>query len=174
MRRVFLAVLALTLANYLAMALWTGSQLVRAAGGMLPLDMRPFGYGYHGVRAYLAVLNAEGRETYLTVQHWLDTTYPALLALSLVLALHLLLAPRRVWLARAGSAVALAGAVFDYMENAGVAALLRAGVEGVDAVMAARAGTLTMAKFAADAVAMTLLLGAVAAALWRRWNGETR
>lgn len=174
MRRVFLAVLALTLANYLAMALWTLPRLTRAAGGLLPFDLRPLGYGYHEVRAYLAVLTAEGRETYLTVQHWLDTTYPALLALSLVLALHLLLAPRRVWLARAGSAVALAGAVFDYMENAAVAALLRTGVEGIDAGVADRAGVLTMAKSAADAAAMTLLLGAVAVALWRRWNGGTR
>ena len=66
MRRVFLAVLALTLANYLAMALWTAPRLLRAAGGLPLFDMRALGYGYHDVRIYLAVLDAPGRELYLT------------------------------------------------------------------------------------------------------------
>ncbi|WP_296763420.1 hypothetical protein [Sediminimonas sp.] len=174
MRRVFLAVLALMLANYLAMALWTTPRLMAAADGLPLFDLRPFGYGFHEARAYLAVLNAEGRETYLIVQHWLDTTFPALLALSLILALHLLLAPRWLLLARAGSLVAVAGAVFDYLENAAVAALLRAGAQGITPEMVTRAGVWTVAKSAADAVAITLVLGAVAVALWRRWNGGTK
>lgn len=171
MRRVFAATLALTLINYLAMLLWTLPALIDAAGGLRPFDLRPLGYGYHEVRVYLAALDGEGRDFYLTVQHWLDTTYPALLALSLILALHLLLGARRVWLSRAVSGVAVAGAVFDYLENAAVAALLRAGTEGVTQGMVTWASAWTVAKSAATGVVMAVVLIAAIRALWRRWKG---
>ncbi len=171
MKRVFAAVLALTLMNYAAMLVWTLPRLAGAAAGLLPFDLRPFGYGFHETRAYLAVLNSDGREFYLTTQHWLDTTYPALLAVSLILALHLLLASRQAWLAYAASVVAVAGAVFDYMENAAVAGLLRAGAESVTQGMVTWSSAATMAKSAATGAVMAVVVIAGARLLWLRWKG---
>ncbi|MDR9483847.1 MAG: hypothetical protein RI566_01620 [Sediminimonas sp.] len=170
MRRVFVATLALTLINYLAMLLWTLPALIEAAGGLRPFDLRPLGYDLSQTRGYLGALPGQARDLYLTAQHWLDTTYPALLALSLILALHLLLGARGVWLARAGSVVAVLGAVADYVENAAVAALLRAGAEGVTQGMVAWASAWTVAKSAATGAVMTVALAAAIAALWHRWK----
>src|SRR5690606_15213956 len=110
---------------------WTLPTLSAAAGGLAPFDMRPGGYGFAEAAAFLGALSPDGRHFYETVQHRLDIAYPGLLALTLFLAIAAA-APRPLGLWRyALAAPAFGVAVFDWLENAAVAGMLRAGVEGL-------------------------------------------
>jgi hypothetical protein len=64
--------------------------------------------------------------------------------------------------------VALPGAVFDYLENASVSAMLRRGAADVTPELVARANLWTLLKSAFSTIAMIVLLVLAAAAVWRR------
>ena len=66
---------------YAAMLLWTLPAITEAAGGLMPFDMRPFGYTHTEAVNFLAALTPEGLSLYLGPQAWLDRAYPALLGL---------------------------------------------------------------------------------------------
>jgi hypothetical protein len=161
-------VTATVLAIYLAMLLWTIPALTSGAGGLLPFDMRPRGYSLSEALAYLRALTPEARALYLGPQHWLDTVFPGLLALWLLMAYRRLLTPAGRWVL---GTVAVAGAVFDYLENAAVGGLLRIAPEDVTAQMVAAASRWTQLKSAAVSLAMLALVFGVARALWRRRRG---
>ncbi len=158
---------AVMLANYLVMAVWTLPTLQGMAGGLPAFDLRPGGYTIDEARVFIGAIGADGRAYYLGTQQWLDTSYPALLGAVLVIAL-LALAPARVkWLL---VAFALAGTVFDYLENHAVAAMLKAGPAGLTAEMVDAASRWTILKSAATALAMTglaILLVFKALAWWQ-------
>ena len=122
MRLLFWACLALAVLLYAAMMLWTFPAITEAANGERAFDLRPLGYDFDQAKAFLAALNAEGRAIYLGAQHWLDTAYPAVLALALVLAAALA-APKAAWVWLM-AVLALPGALFDYRENLLVARML--------------------------------------------------
>ncbi len=167
MARLFWIVLVLMMADYLAMALWSMPVIMHAAQGLVPFDLRPFGYDGAQARAFLAALGPEGRGFYLHVQQGFDTAYPALLAVVLSLAFTWLYRmPWRLILA----AVAIAGAGFDYAENLAVAPLLRAGPAGVSDAMVAQASRWTTLKFGFDGLAVGALFLGLGMALWRRHN----
>lgn len=160
-------VFAATLAVYLAMVGWTLPGIAAAAGGLMPFDLRPAGYGPQEARAFLAALGDPGREIYLGPQRWLDAIYPALLAVVLggaVLGLVRRRAPRAVLLL-----AIFGGMAADYVENMHVASLLTA--EGAISDQAiARASRATQVKSALTGVAMA----AVAVALAVRLTGKRR
>ena len=56
------------------------------------------------------------------------------------------------------AAVAVAGSLFDYLENHAVSVMLRAGPDGLTAEMVASASRWTVLKSAFSALAMTALL----------------
>jgi hypothetical protein len=166
-RYLFRLLLAVMFAVYLAMLLWSLPHLRATAGGLAPFDLRPAGYSLAEAQALLAALGAEGRNYYLTVQQSLDSAYPALLAVVLVLAFRAL-APG--WPGLGLSVLAVLGSGFDYLENARVAVLLRAGPEAVTAEMVAAANRATVLKSAAVTLAMVALLVLLANRGWRRWR----
>ena len=148
---------AATLGVYLAMVLWTLPKLSAAAGGLAPFDLRPTGYSLAEARAFLAALGPGDVAFYRDTQHRLDAFYPALLAAVLAIGLYRL---TRNWprLARvAVVATAVLGGAFDYLENAAVAAMLRAGADGLTTELAGAASRWTMLKSAAATVALAAL-----------------
>ena len=153
--------LPVALADVLARGdVWRGDTLAS-----LPEATIPSGYSELDARALLTALGVDGRTFYLGVQHRLDTVFLALEALALALTFPRLF-PRL--LAGALIAVSLAGTVFDWLENAAVAGLLRADPAEVTAQMIATSSQWSVLKATCVSVAMTALLIGVALAVWRR------
>jgi hypothetical protein len=153
---VFLIFLALTFASFAAMRLWTMPLINTAAGGLPMLDMRMEGYSAGEAGAYLAALAPEGRAAYLGPQRLLDTLLPLALTGTLSLAGYLL---TRHWSPLLGVALALvplAYCAFDLMENAHVAALLRA--DAPDNTMAEAASRWTVLKGRALRISLAVVL----------------
>ncbi|MCK0172315.1 hypothetical protein MWU53_14725 [Aliiroseovarius sp. S1123] len=167
--RAFWVVFAAMVLVYCAMVLWSLPIIMSDANGLMPFDLRPSGYTTEEARAFLSALSESGRAHYLGVQHKLDTLYPGLMALSLILA-YLLLFPTK-W-AAGFSVLAGLAAVFDWSENSAVADLLRLGAEGIDEEVVSAAAQFTMLKSGFVAVALTILLVGVAGMMWRRWKGQ--
>lgn len=166
-RAAFWALFAVTMAVYLIMILWSLPKISAAAGGAAPFDMRPFGYSFDEAKAFIGALSAEGKALYLNVQHRLDATYPALLAATLFFAIRAL-APGASPLPALLALVALPGAVFDYLENSSVTAMLNAGASSLTPELVARASLWTLLKSTFTTIAMLMLLAFVVMALWRR------
>lgn len=154
----FWILFGVTLAVYATMLVWSLPVVSNAAGGAAPFDMRPAGYTFEDTKAFLAALSADGRAFYLDVQQRLDLFYPALLAATLFFAI-VLLAPagRGVW-RWVLAATAIPGAVFDYLENHQVAAMLALGPDAVTPEMAATASRWTVLKSGFSTIAMVILL----------------
>jgi di/tricarboxylate transporter len=165
-----LALFAATVGLYLVMVLWSLPRISSEAGGLIPFDMRPLGYGFEEAKAFLAALTPEGKRFYTQVQHRLDLAYPAMMALSLAVALGWAWrdVPRAV--VAAMILVAFAGAGFDYLENSMVGAILDAGPDGVTAGMVRAASSASVLKSAATTVAMTLLVTGAARRGWQGWR----
>ena len=162
---VFWPLLAVTLAVYLAMALWSLPIIAQDADGLRAFDMRPFGYTLPEARAFLSALGDTGLAQYTGAQKQLDAWYPALMATTLVLAYWRLFGRRA---AMAFSVVAILGAVFDYQENIAVADLLGLGADRVDEEVVSIAALFTMLKSAAVTVAILALVAGLVLAWQRR------
>lgn len=160
----FWLLLAATLAVYAAMVFWSLPRIATAAGGLLPFDLRPGGYSTEAALVFLDALDTEGRAFYLGPQHALDRVYPGLLALTLGWATLWAFRQTPVWLRGALVLPAVAGAIFDWIENARVAALLQAETVTGEAVRAASLAT--VAKSVAVTAAIATLLTGLG---WRAW-----
>jgi len=180
-RHVFVA-LVLSIAIWAVMVFWTLAYLRRISGGLDPFDLRPFGYTVEEARAFLTALSQIGRDYYADVQLQLDTIYPAVYALSRALLLLWLTIPGRTAdkpLPRPARgvlmALPIAAAVFDYLENEGIAAMLIAGPR-VDAELVARTSFWTQAKslmtFLTELICVILLTIAFVRWLYRRRAGR--
>ena len=166
MRLIFWLMFAVMTGVYLVMVLWSIPQIVADAGGLLAFDMRPMGYSFDEAGAFLEALSDEGRLFYLNVQQMLDSAYPALFAVVMVMVMaftHLFRRLPRVL----AIAFALAGAGFDYLENAAVAVMLRAG-DSVTETMVATASRWTVLKSGAVTLALVALLIGLGMAFIRR------
>lgn len=110
---VYLAMISVTLAH------------LEFVSGQTPFDMRPFGYEPADATELLGGLGIDGRKYYLTRQIPLDTLYPALLALTLSSTICWF--GRRMpnsGLVRLGVTLAVGSALFDYVENLGIMAMI--------------------------------------------------
>jgi len=153
---------AVTALCLLAMRLWT--QPIIEAGGLPMLDLRMAGYSPDEVRFFIANITEAGRAAYLGPQRVLDTIMPIALTAALGLLIYRMI---RRWSWQIGAVLALVPLVyftFDMLENAQVAAILRA--RAVSDTMAEAASRFTVAKAEAlrAAVALALLALAVRAA----------
>jgi hypothetical protein len=72
------------------------ARLTHLAGGLTPFDIRPRGYSYAEVRAFLEAIGEQGRAYYASPELVIDTFYPPLYAVSRGLALWWLTMPGRV------------------------------------------------------------------------------
>jgi hypothetical protein len=167
-RRVaFWALFAVTGAIYYVMVFWSLPKIASAAGGAMPFDMRPGGYSFDEAKAFLGALSSDGAAFYVNVQHRLDAIYPALYAATLFFAIRALAPFRSAWPTLLALA-AFPGAVFDYLENAAVTAMLNAGADGLTPELAERASLWTLLKSVFTTIAMLLALVFATMALWRR------
>ncbi|MCB1501403.1 MAG: hypothetical protein KDK07_16725 [Bauldia sp.] len=169
-RIAFWVLLVVTAAVYALMVGWTLPLIEAQAGGLRPFDLQPIGYDYAEARAFLAALTPEGADVYLRVQHTLDSIYPALLAATLFFAIGML-APKALGIWRWMIAlIAIPGAVFDYLENAAVSAMIAAGPDGISDDQIATASLWTVLKSAFTTIAIVVLLALLV--VWvvqRRW-----
>lgn len=152
----FWLLVAATGAVYAAMAVWSLPRISEAAGGLMPFDLRPFGYTETEARKFLEKLSDDGRAFYLAVQHRLDLAFPALLAATLVwTALRL---PPAGWRAVRWMLIgaAFGGMIADYVENAAVAAMLAQPAANVVADAIATASRWTVLKSLGATLAMSL------------------
>lgn len=162
MRLIFWLLVATMAGVFLTMALWSGPLIMADADGLAVFDARLRGYSVEEARAFLAALSDGGRDFYLTVQHRLDSAFPALFAVVLVMGYAQVF---RGWVRWAASALPLAAAGFDYMENAAVAVMLRAG-DGLTDAMILTASQWTERKWIAIGLAVLALFEGLVRA-WR-------
>ncbi|MBY4892502.1 hypothetical protein KUL25_06970 [Rhodobacteraceae bacterium N5(2021)] len=134
---------------------------IEAVSGQVPFDMRPLGYDPTDAATLLEALGAEGRAYYLRYQITLDTLYPAMLALTLI-ATFIWLGRRMPGskLVRPGIILSVGCAVFDYVENIGIAAMIWSWPEvSIPLVYAASTATLVKSVLTTLAVLLALLIG---------------
>ena len=141
--KVYWAVVAVTVANYLTMVLWSLPLVSEMAGGGVPFDMRPGGYSFEEARVFLSAMSSEGREFYLNTQQLLDFFYPTLFAITVSIALVHLMPRYWGWIL---ALVAIAAAGFDHLENRAVAIMLGVTPDLVTEAMVSSASNWTLAK----------------------------
>jgi hypothetical protein len=142
---------------------------LEAVSGHVPFDMRPLGYRPAEAATLLDALGGAGRAYYVSRQIPLDMLYPALLALTLIATIHWFgqrLPTSRI--VRLGMVLSVASAMLDYVENAGIAAMIWCWPE-LPAPLVHAASTATIAKSAltTSAVLLTVFIGL----LWARRAG---
>ena len=163
--KIYWAVVAATVANYLIMVLWSLPLVAEMAGGRVPFDMRPGGYSFDDALAFLNAINDSGRDFYLNTQQFLDFFYPTLFATTVAIPMvHLM--PR--YLGWPMAALAIGAGTFDYLENSAVAAMLRVEPDEVTEAMVSTASTLTLTKSISTTIASVALL-AVLCIKWGKW-----
>lgn len=131
--------------------------IIAQAGGALPFDLRPMGYGLIEARIYLSHLSPTGLALYSGAFRLADTAFVILFTLTLCLPLQ---GRGQIWFLPA-----LAYGLCDLAENLAVARLLLVGPE-VEAQAVSLASGFSEGKCAAAIVAILLaLFGALH--LWR-------
>ena len=170
MQRVFVMSLAISVVLYGIVFFWSLPVLTGEAGGLWPFDLRPTGYSVTEARQYLAALSSEGRAFYLTIHHRLDVFFPAMLAITALLAARLVYGRRASILV---SIVVLMATASDYFENYFVAEMLRHEASQLDATMIQIASFWTVSKFALVALVVAALVAGVLHLLWvRGWSSR--
>ncbi len=134
---------------------------IEAVSGHVPFDMRPSGYGPAEAATLLEALGVQGRAYYLSHQIALDTLYPLMLTLTLIATI--------CWLGqrmpngkpvRFGIALSVGSALFDYLENLGIAAMIWSWPEiSAPLVYATSSATILKSALTTLAVLLTLLVG---------------
>lgn len=167
--KAYWGLVAVTLAIYLVMVVWSLPHITLGAGGLVAFDLRPAGYGFEAAQEFIAALDQTTTEFYLNVQHRLDMAYPALMAAVLGIAIFHLYQKRRVALRYLLAAIPVAGAGFDYLENAAVTRMLTRDLTP-EIVMAA--SRWTMLKSGLTTIAMVTMLALLSAHGWARWKAR--
>lgn len=166
--KLYWALVALTLANYFAMVLWSLPVVSEAAGGLVPFDMRPSGYSFDEAYAFLAAITPEGSAFYQGTQHLLDIAYPTFLAAVLAIALWRLAKNFPVWVRYILVALPIIGSGADHFENAAVSNMLQVGSVGLTEEMVAAASRWTLIKSGMTSIAMLALVGFLLVLLVRK------
>ena len=151
MRWLFWPMIALTAAYFVGMAGWTTLAISAEADWQLLFDARLAGYSFEAAQRFLGILSEVGLARYLGFARLLDTVFPALLAVSLIWGVCRFYG----WRAALGiSLVAVLAALLDWRENAAIAEMLRAGPDGIDEALVARASLLSIFKWICYGVAL--------------------
>lgn len=153
--KIYWAVVAVTVANYLTMVLWSLPLVSEMAAGGVPFDMRPGGYSFEEAQVFLTAMNNEGRDFYLNIQQLLDFFYPTLFAISVAIPLAHLLPRYWGW---SLALLAIAAGVFDHLENSAVSIMLRVEPDLVTEAMVSSANNWTLAKSISTSIVSIALL----------------
>jgi cytidylate kinase len=157
----------ITVAAFLAMRFWTIPAIRAGAGGLDMFDLWMDGYSAEYARIFLARLTPEARALYLGPQRVLDTILAVALAGTLAAAGYRLVVGWSWKLAAAMALLPLGYFIFEMMENAQVAALLRRGMVSDTMAEAASGFTIWKARSLQAALAAVIFAGmarAIAAA----------
>ena len=166
MPRIFWFIFAAMLAAWLSMNLWTVPKIEELSGGLRLLDMRFTGYSHAEAQDFVAAIGDEGAALYLGAQLWLDMIFPPLLGAVLFLCYRWLFPGLPGLIIGTASLTAF---VVDYLENAAVVAMLRAGADDLTLKMAATASQWTTTKWSLALVGLVMLIIGIALRLRRRW-----
>lgn len=154
--RVFLYSLVLGVACLAAFYLLVPELIL---GNAPSFDARIGGYDPAAARAYLARLEeAELIGPYLTFFRWIDTAFPLAIFGLLISSIWALWRRPAPAIALLGVLVAIGYAVADYVENAAVAVMLRAGSQDVTAEAVNIASAATQGKWVAVFGALILIV----------------
>ena len=132
-------------------------------------DMSPAGYSYAEAIELLQSLGPDGRNAYLTIQIPIDLVYPAMFAVSYALMI--------TWIFKQGlpkhsrvyllAFVPILAGLFDYLENAGIVAMLYA-FPDVSENLVTSASSFTIAKSGFTTLFfLVLLVSLIYLAIWR-------
>ena len=138
-------------------------------------DMSPGGYSYADALKLLQSLGPEGRDAYLTVQLPIDLVYPAMFAISYALLITWILKqylPSQSRLFLVAFIPILAG-FFDYLENAGIAAMLTTFPE-IPETLVTSASSFTIAKSVLTTLFFVTLITALLFLATRYFKGKKR
>lgn len=116
----------ITMAVYLFMLLVTIPYVMSFSGGMKLLDMMPSGYDADYVSTLMIALGEQGRHAYLLYQIPFDMIYPGFFAVTwcLIFAWFLRKANRLHSSLFYISYIPVSAAIFDYLENFGIIAII--------------------------------------------------
>lgn len=153
--KIYWVVVSLTVANYLIMILWSLPLITEITGGLIPFDLRPGGYTFDEALTFVEAINESGRSFYLNTQHTLDFFYPILFATTVTIPLIYLMPSYLGW---PMASIALGAAIFDYLENNAVAAMLKAGSGELTETMVSTASNWTLSKSISTTIASVTLL----------------
>jgi hypothetical protein len=167
--KLYWIIVVVTLGIYLTMLLWTMPHLHELTGGLFIFDLRPTGYTADEARTLLLAMGTDGRNFYAQKQQMLDLFYPAFLACSLAGGLFTLLPAK---LSYPLAATAFASMMFDYLENHAVAGMLALDPLKLSEGAVAAANRWTVLKSMTGGLAMTALLIAVVAHIWKRYQAR--
>ncbi|WP_270725739.1 hypothetical protein [Shimia sp. Alg240-R146] len=132
---------------------------IETLSGLRPFDMRPGGYSAELANSLIDALGSSGRWYYLTRQIPLDLIYPALMALTLI-SLFKWLGSRDVsqTLVQVGTWFAVAAAIADYLENAGICLMILSWPEiSANTVLGASAASIVKSGLTTTVVLMVVL-----------------
>jgi hypothetical protein len=168
MPRVFWVILAAMMAAWAGMNLWSAPKIEELSGGLRLLDMRVTGYSFDEVKVFLTAIGDEGVELYLGPQLWLDMIFPPLLGAVLYFSFRWLF-PGSIGLII--GVASLSSIIVDYLENAALAAMLRAGADGLTPQMVATANLWTRTKWSLAFVGLVALTIGIVLRLRGRKSG---
>lgn len=173
LRALFWTCFAVATVIYIIMVGWSLPAITEAAGGLVPFDMRPFGYTLADAKTFLAAIDPETTKFYRDVQLTLDLFYPALITISLFLGIYLML-PLHFGAWRWGiAALPLPIAPLDYLENNLIGVMLTSGPEKISADLVSVASRWTVLKSGFTTASMLLLFALLLWWLVRRIQRRT-
>jgi len=140
---------------YGVMLFGTLPTIAAGAGGMQIIDMHFGGYGVAEVQAFRSALSADALALYSGSQRLLDTAFPVLLAICLLLAIPEVF--RRPAVRGLLVTMTLVGMLADLFENTLIAGLL-AGPEEMSANLVSWASRLTIIKFTMSSAAVAIVV----------------
>ncbi|MEP2532014.1 hypothetical protein [Shimia sp.] len=146
-----------TLVTYLVLIVLGIRYLIVGDAGLMPFDLRFFGYTYFEATAYLAALPEASARFYTGPMRVIDTVFPALLGLWLGWALWGATRKIHAWSRVILMIVPASFILMDLAENALVGEMVDLGPTRIDDKLVALASSYTISKYVVLVVAFALL-----------------
>ncbi|SDF92835.1 hypothetical protein [Alloyangia pacifica] len=157
----FAAALLICMGYYTWAVLWPGT------GGLLPFDLRVFGYSAAEAQRYLLALSDDARAVYLLEMRWLGLAFRVVFGLAMLLGAFYLSKGRAWWRRGIFVVLALAWIGADAAENLLINEMLLRGPVALDRALVEWSSLFTRLKYVLLAVCGAALFG-----LWKQQRGR--